>query len=154
MSALGIDIDTDSICIYRNEISKHDALDCLVDAVFRTGVVGDREAFRRAVYEREAVMSTGIGSGVAIPHVRIDEVREPTVCVGISRCGIDFDTLDDEPVHVVVLFSMPRGSQKAYLGLLAQVMGSLRQPGLRERLVACDTNDQVLAVLNNPSEEL
>jgi mannitol/fructose-specific phosphotransferase system IIA component (Ntr-type) len=120
----------------------------MVDSLFKTGVVEERGAFRAAVHERESIMSTGIGSGVAIPHVRINEVRWPTVGVGISKTGIDFDTLDDAPVHVIVLFAMPQGSQKEYLGLLAQVMLTLKVPGFRDRLLACETVEEALGVLN------
>lgn len=148
MSAFGLEIEKDAVCIFGAGISKHDALDSLVDRLTNLGAVEDREALERAMYEREAIMSTGIGSGVAIPHVRIKEISRPTVGVGISREGIDFDTLDNEPVNVVVLFAMPARSQKEYLGLLAQVMLSLRTPGFRDRLLACKTPDEVAHILN------
>lgn len=148
MSVFGIDIEKGAVCIFKNGISKHDALDRLVDAIANTGVVTDRDMFHRAVHEREAIMSTGIGSGVAIPHVRISSVLRPTVGVGISREGIDFDTLDNKPVNILVLFAMPAGSQKEYLGLLAQVMLALRAPGFRDNLLACRTTDEIVALLN------
>lgn len=149
MSVFGIDIDKDAICVYGSGVTKFEALEQLVEALFRTNITDDPDAFRRAVHEREAVMSTGIGQGVAIPHVRINQVKRPSVGIGISRDGIEFDTLDDAPVHIIVLFAMPAGSQKEYLSLLAQVMLSLKMPGFRERLVACATPEEVLEVLNS-----
>lgn len=148
MGVFGIDVDREAVCVFGPGVSKDEALECMVDSLYKTDIVGDREAFRQAVHEREAIMSTGIGSGVAIPHVRIDEVRRPTVGIGISKTGIDFDTLDEAPVHIIVLFAMPSGSQKEYLGLLAQVMLTLKVPGFRERLLACSNADEVLEVLN------
>ncbi|MBN2308201.1 MAG: PTS sugar transporter subunit IIA [Candidatus Hydrogenedentes bacterium] len=150
MSAFGIDLEAGAVRIYGPGLSKHDALDILVDAVADSGAVMDREAFRRAVRERESVMSTGIGYGVAIPHVRIDPVRRPYIGVGISKDGIDYDTLDNQPVHVVVLFAMPSGSQREYLRLLAQVMTALKVPGFREALTACSTPQEVVDILNAP----
>ncbi|HOD50297.1 MAG TPA: PTS sugar transporter subunit IIA [Candidatus Hydrogenedentes bacterium] len=147
MAAFGIDIDRDRICVFKKALSKHDALCKLVDALFATGGIPDREAFRKAVCDREAVMSTGIGQGLAIPHVRFEGVRKPAVGVGISKQGIDFDTLDNQVVHVIVLFAMPAGSQKEYLGLLAQVMTALKEPKFLERLVECDTPEEVEDVL-------
>ncbi|MFO7975842.1 MAG: PTS sugar transporter subunit IIA [Candidatus Hydrogenedentota bacterium] len=147
MAAFGIDIDRNRICVFKKPLSKHDALDKLVDVLFATEAIPDREAFRKAVYDREGVMSTGIGQGVAIPHVRIEGVRKPAVSVGISKRGIDFDTLDNQLVHAVVLFAMPAGSQKEYLGLLAQVMTALKKPGFREQLIDCETPEEAEAVL-------
>ncbi|GMV94104.1 MAG: PTS fructose/mannitol transporter subunit IIA [Candidatus Hydrogenedentota bacterium] len=151
MSLFGLTIDARSVCIFERPVSKHEALDRLVDAIAVTGTVDDAEAFRRAVRERESVMSTGIGSGVAIPHVRIDAINSASVGVGISRDGIDFNTLDNKPVHIIVLFAMPSGSQKEYLGLLAQVMTTMKAPGFREKLGACATPDEVVSLLNTPA---
>lgn len=143
MAAFGIDIDRDRICVFKKPLSKHEAVDRLVDALFATGAIPDREAFRKAVFDREAVMSTGIGEGVAIPHVRFEGVPKPAISVGVSKQGLDFDTLDNQRVNVIVLFAMPTGSQKEYLGLLAQVMTAFKQPGFRERLIGCSTPDEV-----------
>ncbi|MCL4218383.1 MAG: PTS sugar transporter subunit IIA [Candidatus Hydrogenedentes bacterium] len=153
MSAFGVTIPEEAVCIYPADTTKHEAIDQLVHAIVSSGVVSDEEQFRTAVYERESVMSTGIGSGVAIPHVRIDEVVRPAVGVGISEQGIDFDTLDNEPVNVIVMFAMPSGSQKEYLGLLAQVMQALKVPGFRENLIACKSGQDVAQMLNSaPSQ--
>jgi nitrogen PTS system EIIA component len=148
MGVFGTDIRREAVCVFEPGATKHEALDAMVDAIVETGVVTDREAFQKAVYEREAVMSTGIGQGVAIPHVRLPVIKEPTVGVGVSQEGVDFDTLDNEPVNIIVLFAMPAGSQKEYLGLLAQVMVALKVPGFRERLLACQNCQDVLTTLN------
>ena len=148
MNAFGIDIDERAVCIFRESVSKRDALNRLVDAVAEVGQVSDCEAFRTAIYEREAVQSTGIGGGVAIPHVRIDQVLEPTLGIGVCRDGIDFGSLDNEPVHVIVLFAMSSGAHKRYLRLLAQAMIALRNTKLRERLTECNSPEEVNAVLN------
>jgi mannitol/fructose-specific phosphotransferase system IIA component (Ntr-type) len=97
MSAFGIDIDKRAVRVFGRGVSKEEALESMVDSMYDAEVVDDREAFRKAIHEREAVMSTGIGSGVAIPHVRINQVKRPAVGIGVSREGIDFDTLDDAP---------------------------------------------------------
>lgn len=148
MGVFGSQIDERAVRVFPAGVSKHDAIEAMVDAIVGTGSVRDTEAFRRAVYDRESIMSTGIGQGVAIPHVRIPEVAIPTIGVGVSNKGIDFDTLDNEPVHVIVLFAMPSGSQKDYLGLLAKVMLALKTPGFRETLLNCASPQEVTAVLN------
>ncbi len=148
MSAFGIEIARENLCVFADGLSKRQALDQLVEALAAGDAVTDREAFSRAVYEREAVQSTGIGGGVAIPHVRIKEVMRPTIGVGVSQSGIEFGALDSAPAHAVVLFAMPAGSQKQYLNLLAQVMLALKTPGFRERLTACRSVDALWSLLN------
>ncbi len=151
MHRFGLFIDKAAVRIFPNGLSKHEALDQLVGAIHSLWVITDLDAFARAVRERETVMSTGIGCGVAIPHVRIDGVAKPTVGIGISRAGIEFNTLDNKPVNIVVLFAMPTGSQKEYLGLLAQVMTAMKETGFREELGACQTADEVVTLLNGPA---
>jgi mannitol/fructose-specific phosphotransferase system IIA component (Ntr-type) len=153
MGAFGIDIAREHLCIFEDGLSKHEALDRLVAAVASGTAITDREVLRRAVYEREAVQSTGISGGVGIPHVRINEVSAPTIGVGVSASGIDFQALDGAPVHVVVLFAMPSRSQKQYLNLLAHVMRALKTPWFRQRLTACRTADALWRVLNGPDAE-
>ena len=147
MSAFGISTRSIDVQIFPQDISKSKALDLLIDDVCSSNVVENCEEFRRAVYERESIMSTGIGSGIAIPHVRLDEIQEPRLGIGISRNGIDFDTLDKQPVHITVLFAMPESQHREYLGILAQVMVSLKTPGLQEKLRACKTSEEALVIL-------
>jgi len=152
MSIFGAEVSETCILIFDEEVTKDAALDQLVDAVSRTGAVTDREALRTAVQAREDMSSTGIGNGLAIPHVRVDAISEPVVGVGISPAGIDYHAADDRPVHLVVLFAMPSGSGSLYLRLLAQAMLALKSPDFRRRLVACNTPEQAVAILNGTEE--
>ena len=148
MSAFGKEIQKEAICIFKAGLTKHDALEQMIDAIDSTGNVLDREAFSKALFDRESIRSTGF-KGVAIPHVRVDEISKPTVGVGVSCEGIDFESLDSEPVNIVVLFAMPSGSDKEYLSFLAQVMMSLRSGGFCEKLTSCTTPEDVLSILNS-----
>lgn len=148
MSAFGVKIEQQQIVLIKGGTTKHDALEQLIQAVSQNPVITDKAAFRQAVHERESVMSTGIGGGIAIPHVRIPEVLKPTVGVGIVPKGLDFGTLDNKPVHILVLFATPAGADKEYLGLLAQVMMALRNRTLYDRLVTCRTPADAWQVLN------
>jgi mannitol/fructose-specific phosphotransferase system IIA component (Ntr-type) len=148
MSAFGIDIDVRCVRVFDEATTRNQVLDRLVDGVASTGALSDVETLRTAILEREESMSTGIGGGVAIPHVRIKVVTRPVLGVGVSRKGVDFRAADNKPVHVIVLFAMPPDSNRLYLGLLAQVMVALKAPNFLERLVACGKPQEVVAVLN------
>ena len=147
MSQFGIDIPVEQIVIIPPGTDKEEGLSQLVAAVGKNPTVADGDVFRNAVFEREAIMSTGIGNGVGVPHVRIPEVGVPTLGLGISREGIDYSALDGKPVHIMVLFAMPLGAEKTYLTLLAKVMLVLRNRSLYDALIACDTPEAVHALL-------
>lgn len=149
MSIFGVDIPKSSICILPDGVTKDDALDTLIDAMSVSDAISGRERFRQAIHEREAVMSTGIGGGIAIPHVRIPEVRYTTLGVAVAPGGLEFDALDNNPVHIMVLFATPEGANKEYLGLLAKVMTALKVRETYDRLVACTSPEDVESVLNS-----
>jgi mannitol/fructose-specific phosphotransferase system IIA component (Ntr-type) len=146
MRAFGKSIPKELICLFSAGLTKRESLEQMLEAIAATGVVKDKESFLQALFERESIRSTGF-KGIAIPHVRIDGITEPTIAVGISASGIDFDALDSSPVNIVVLFAMPSGSDKEYLGYLAQVMMSLRTAGFIQKLLACETSEDVAQVL-------
>ncbi len=98
--------------------------------------VADREKLLQAVLERERIVSTGIGLGVAVPHAKIPEVSDFVIAYGRAREGIDFGAIDDQPVHHVVLIAGPPDRQQRYLQFLALVFQKLKQPGLRAALEA------------------
>lgn len=148
MSAFGIPIDNRCVRFFAAGLSKVDVLDEMVSAAAASGHVSDIESLRSSVLAREAVMSTGIGNGVAIPHVRIDGVSEPVIALGLAPSGVEFDAIDGEPVRILVLFAMPRSANEAYLRALARTMLTLKAPGLIEQLLACTVPEQVVQLLN------
>jgi len=148
MSKFGIDIEPGQIVVLKGSPTKHETLDAIIGAVAKNPCIADPHAFRKAVHDREAIMSTGIGGGLAIPHVRIPEVTSPTIGVAVSEPGVEFGTLDNMPVHIVVLFATPEGADKEYLGLLAQVMLALKDPELFGQLTRCKTPEEVHATLH------
>ena len=114
--------------------SKDAALMELVETLSGAAEVADRERLLHAVLEGEKIVSTGIGLGVAVPHAKIPEVSEFVVAYGRSREGIDFGSIDDRPVHHVVLIVGPPDRQQRYLQFLATVTLKLKQPELRKSL--------------------
>ena len=114
--------------------TKDEALAEMVEAVATSGAVQDREALLIAVRERERILSTGIGLGIAIPHARIELVERFVVAVGRTAAGIDFESIDQKPVHIVVLIAGPKDTQRPYLELLAQLSKRLKLADVRARI--------------------
>ena len=127
--------------------SKADAIRELGGVVAATPQVEDGEALVQAVLEREKIMSTGIGLGIAIPHAKISAVNDFVVAFGKSDAGIEFHSLDGKPVNFVVLIAGPQDQQERYLQLLARITLKLKDAGVRRSLGEANTREEILAAL-------
>ena len=130
-----------------NARTKDEALAELIEAVAASPAVEDPEALLRAVREREKLLSTGIGLGIAIPHARIPSVNDFVVAVGRRRDGIDFGSIDGRPAQIVVLIAGPQDAQKSYLELLAQLSKRLKLEDVRQQVVGDATPEEVVGLL-------
>jgi len=133
--------------VWLSSSTKEEVLRELVDVLSTAPQVRDREALLRAILEREGIMSTGVGLGIAVPHAKIDSVSDFVIAIGISRKGVDFDALDDKPVHIVVMIAGPAGQQDRYIRILAKVVLTLKDPRVREALLNAETPQEVLRAL-------
>lgn len=127
---------------------KKGALEQLVELVSQSVPRVDRQELVDVLLAREAIMSTGIGLGIAVPHARLKSIDHPVLAVGISRQGISYDSLDDKPVHIAVLIVVPIESQKQYLRILARVTLLLKNPKLRKRLLEAIDAAEIYKILS------
>ncbi len=126
---------------------KQEALDEMVDLLGRDDRVHDVEALRRSVHERESIMSTGVGFGIAVPHAKADFVDDLVLAIGVSTEGIDFASLDDQPVHIIVMIAANSDQQDKYIRTLARVMLLLKNPQIRMQIASAHSPDDVLDIL-------
>ncbi len=128
--------------------TKDAVLEEMVALVATSEAVKDRVSLLAAVRERERVLSTGIGLGIAIPHAKIAGVSKFVVAVGRHTAGIEFDAIDARPVHLVVLIAGPQDAQDRYLRLLARLSGRLKQDDVRKRILAAKDPAEIVAILS------
>jgi len=123
--------------------TKAEALNELIECLGEAPQVRDGDELARAVFEREALMSTGIGLGVAVPHVRLASVTDLVMAAGLSRRGIaDYESLDGRPVHVIFLIAARYDQHATYIRLLSNISRRVKDDDLRERLLgAKDARD-------------
>lgn len=105
------------------------------------------------LWERERSMSTGIGQGVAIPHCSTEKVTDVKGILAVLRKPIDFQALDDEPVHLVVLMLMPKNKFDRHIKTLATVARTLNDAGFRQRVLEAQSAEAVYTVLRGDSAE-
>lgn len=110
------------------------------------GVVPDAEDLARRLVEREAMGSTGLGGGLAIPHCKVRDLADVVVSIGISRAGIDFHSVDGQPVTVVFLVLSPAESPALHLQALARISRLIRMTGVAESLRHAEGASEVATV--------
>jgi mannitol/fructose-specific phosphotransferase system IIA component (Ntr-type) len=114
---------------------------------------GRLEDVIQAVEERESVLSTGVGFGVAIPHARSPEVRELCIVSGVSPEPVPYDSIDGEPVRLFFLIVGPESSAGLHVKILSRIARLVRRDGVRRDLVEARTPDEFYHVLRRAEEE-
>jgi PTS system nitrogen regulatory IIA component len=128
------------------DTTKDACLRALVRVLSRTDQVAKEKDLAKAISDRERILSTGIGYGIAIPHAKIPSVSGFVAAVGISKAGIPFDSLDGKPVHVVVMIAGPEGQNEEYLRILARFTSVLKSESTRTRIIEARKPEQVMAI--------
>jgi fructose-specific phosphotransferase system IIA component len=129
--------------------SKRDALIEIVNNLGKSEGVTDVEALKKAILEREEIMSTGVGLTIAVPHAKLSSVKSFTLGLARSDRGIDYDSLDGQPVRIIVTIAAPDNDQNTYLRVLAAVMHVLRNEDNRKSILAASSPDAVIQVFKS-----
>lgn len=125
---------------------KFDAIRELAGVLGKDDAIGDSKRFLANLIRREKQGSTGIGKGVAVPHVHEDSISRQVLAVGISRQGIEFNAIDGEPVHIIALLATPKRHHKQHMGLLAALSRMLQQGKVRSSLIEAPDAEKVLKI--------
>ncbi len=134
-------INKQSICLLEKKKKKQVLLK-LIDCAVKQGAVREQDAgaLTERIFHREKLMSTGIGIGLAIPHVRFEGVKKPLIIIGIQPEGIaDYVSIDDKPVELVVMILMAQNQHREYIALLSHVVAFLKTDAIKEKLIMAET---------------
>lgn len=143
-------LDIDHILLDMKATEHWPAVVELVDFLRDSGDIpkDSYETLLAALEQREAQVSTGIGSGVAIPHTFSDTLEEVVAVFGRSKQGIDFEALDNSPVHFIILFIVPRKDYHLHLRTLAAIAKMFTNCEIRRKLGAAGCRDEILEILD------
>jgi Ca2+-transporting ATPase len=136
-------VDKSLVNAHLRSNSREGVLREIVDALYRHNRIKDKNRVLLALTEREKKGSTGIGSALAIPHARIDDLKEVVLFVGLSRRGIDFSSVDGKPVHLVVLFLTPVTESATHLKILSKLAAVARDRALITELTNARTDEEL-----------
>jgi mannitol/fructose-specific phosphotransferase system IIA component (Ntr-type) len=129
--------------------TRWEAIDELIENLVATGKIKaeHRDSVAAVVRKRETSMSTGIGFGIGIPHASTDLINEVVGALGRSRAGVNFDALDNQPVHLVMLFLVPQGQFQKHLHTLANIAKLLHRADFRQALENAPDAQTMLRVI-------
>ncbi|RSJ43997.1 PTS system fructose-specific EIIABC component [Streptococcus gordonii] len=117
------------------------------------GYVTDFEAFKEGILAREALTSTGLGDGIAMPHSKNSAVKEATVLFAKSNKGVDYESLDGQPTDLFFMIAAPEGANDTHLAALAELSQYLMKDGFADKLRQVTSPDQVIELFDQASEK-
>ena len=135
--------------------TRWEAIDELIGVLVSSGMIAteNRDAVTAVVKKREQSMSTGIGFGIGIPHASTDLIGEVVAAFGRSKAGVNFDSLDNQPVHLVTLFLVPQGQFQKHLHTLAGIAKVLRKEEFLKSLEDAPDAAAIMALVRQYSAQ-
>ena len=146
-------LDARIILLNASPKSKNEALDQIVDLMVKSEKINDKEAYRKQVYAREEESTTGIGEGIAIPHGKCDAVTKPGLAAMVVKDGVDFDSLDGEPVTLMFLIAAPNTEDNIHLDVLSKLSVLLMNEEFTEALRNAETVEEFMGIINDADEK-
>ena len=135
------------LVVFLEAATQEGAIDELIEKLDQERKIPHRKSFRSAILQREQIVSTGIGMGVAIPHAKISTLPDFFIVIGIQRTkGIEWNALDKAPVRLVFLIGGPDNRQSEYLQILSQLTTAIRNIDLRKELLKARTPQDAVAL--------
>ena len=133
--------------------TKDDVIKGLGKMMYDAGKVNDLNKYIEGLYEREAVFSTGVGNGGAIPHCKSDCVREAAFTLVKLKNPVEWETLDGRPVDYVIMLAAPNTSDNVHLEMLSKLAANLMDDDFRETLKGTSTVEEIKQLISSKKEE-
>lgn len=129
------------------------AIEEMIHSLVEHGYVTDFETFKEGILAREALTSTGLGDGIAMPHSKNAAVKEATVLFAKSNKGVDYESLDGQPTDLFFMIAAPEGANDTHLAALAELSQYLMKDGFADKLRQVTSADQVIELFDQASEK-
>lgn len=146
-------LTTQSIDLNFKVNSKSEAINKLVDLMYATGHITDKNEYQSAILAREELSTTGIGEGIAIPHAKTPAVKKATLVAAVSKEGVDYESLDGSPAHLFFMIAAPDGANNTHLDVLSRLSTILMDPEFRQSLIQAATPEKFLDLINIKENE-
>lgn len=144
----------DTVVVNLESTEKDELFEELVESIHTYCPTLDRDETLNSLKAREEKMSTGIMHNVAVPHALITSLDKMVGAIGISKSGIDYDSLDKAPVHVVFMILGAEGDTEHHIQVLKQLALVLQMPGIVDKIVKCETASDVYSLVCKSEDEI
>ncbi len=141
-------LDESAIIADLQASTKTEALEILVEAMAQSNAEVGKQHLLQVLLDREALGSTGIGDGIAIPHGKSPELSEIISGFGLSKSGIEFDSLDGKPAHLFFLLIAPNNSVGTHLKMLARISRMLKNNDFRNKLLKANSQHEIYQIIS------
>ncbi|MDZ7692913.1 MAG: PTS sugar transporter subunit IIA [Balneolaceae bacterium] len=141
-------LQTDNVIPNLEATDKEEVLNKLIDSLGSEVDERELETIREAVLEREKIMSTGVGKGLAIPHGKAEGINDNYAAFAILKEPIDYKAVDEEPVKLVFLLVGPQSSNSMHIKMLSRISRLMNNTEFRERLADCETAEQIIEIFD------
>lgn len=131
---------------------RDDCIKDLISLLNNNNMLSDMDQAFQAVLDREKIMTTGVGNGIAIPHCKHSSCPNFSVALGINKNGINFESLDKKPVKIVFLLVGPENNPGLHIKLLSRISRLMSNEELRDQLLDCSTADEVVELINEEED--
>ncbi len=145
-------LSSDLIKVGLESEDKEELFEEMVQLFIDAGLIRDRDAALEALRNRETQMSTGVAKWFALPHGKIEEARDLMLALGVSKKGIEYDSLDGEPVYVVVMVFAEAGNPGPHIEALAEISRLFSIPGFTARIRDAASPEEVLEIIRAEEE--
>ena len=145
-------LDKNSISLNAAPADKKETLDLAVELMAKSGKLSDVEKYREQVYAREEESTTGIGEGIAIPHGKCDAVKAPGLAAMVIKNGVEYESLDGEPVTLLFLIAAPNTKDNVHLDVLTKLSVMLMDENFTTSLRNAKSVDEFLQIIDAADE--
>ena len=147
-------LDIHSIDLNVSVASKTDAIDYMTHMMEQTGNLKNRVDYKKGVLAREESGTTGIGDGIAIPHSKSTAVKKAGIVAAVIKDGVDYDSLDGQPVHLIFMIAAPADGADLHLSALSKLSTMLMIPGFKDSLLDASSAEEFLNIIEKQEREL
>lgn len=127
--------------------TKDDALKELADVICKSEIIIDKKLFIRKIFEREKLMSTGIGYGIAVPHIRDKSIKNFVIALGRKKAGLEYDSIDNKPVKLIFMIGASDKQDKDYIRVLSKLVLRLKNKNFVRQLLNARSADEIYGLI-------
>ena len=146
-------LDKDCMIMRLESVKKEDVIDEMIERLYQTKFISNKEEFKKEIMQREEQSSTGLGGAIAMPHGKSKVVNKPIVLFAKSDNGIDFEALDNQPVHLFFMIALPEEASTMHLKILSTFSGYLMDEKFVEKLKTVQNPEEVIALFKEEEKQ-